>query len=363
MTFGEFATRFLALKRATKAPTTYLRYESVYRCHLQEPLAATPLVEVMTTDTIEDFLTAMLNRGCSVDTTYSTLQLFQSMGAELVAKRLAPMNPTFGITKRLGLLRRRKQRRRKVVLVPSDLQRYLAAAWARYPQLAPLYEVYAYAAVRPGEGLGLQWADVEPGRLRIRRTWTAAAVRFLRRTQPHFDPHSTQTSERMRQKSQKAEAIVTIGPHLEGVLTRHRETVRGPWCFPSPRTGLPWDIAHVEAVCGRLAAALGLHHVHPHLFRHTWAANALRSGERLEWISGQLRHATLEQTREYAQHLDEGDPDATHRAERYLRDVQAGLIDATARRRLDDTAAIGIEGRRARVSRLSDFAATRRRVR
>ena len=64
-----------------------------------------------------------------------------------------------------------------------------------------------------------------------------------------------------------------------------------------------WD-SYVRALCKRLAAKAGIEkRVHPHGFRHGWAAGQVESGTSLPVIQQLLGHSSLATTATYVSHI------------------------------------------------------------
>ena len=123
----------------------------------------------------------------------------------------------------------------------------------------------------------------------------------------------------------------------------------------------------VGRVLKRLARRAGIvKRVHPHGFRHSHADLLRRRGLDVEEIRRQLRHASLEITGRYLDHLGPGDLPQRIRAigpvlappPESARDQVAALVERLDATALDDLAALLREASRRRVAGLGRRAAT-----
>lgn len=85
---------------------------------------------------------------------------------------------------------------------------------------------------------------------------------------------------------------------LRGYLNRGRGRDESDYVFLS-RTGAPLGARMVEQLCSDLGGKIGRPDLHPHLFRHTFAVNALLSGTPELLLCRILGHESLAATRKY----------------------------------------------------------------
>jgi integrase/recombinase XerD len=116
------------------------------------------------------------------------------------------------------------------------------------------------------------------------------------------------------------EAIDAIPRHL-----------RSPYVLTNPTTGEPYSLRVISRWFRDIADRAGIQaapadgRVHLHDCRHAFASNATRRGVRIEIVSQVLRHASLDQTRDYVQTASD---DLTAALERF----EAGIVHDRERR-------------------------------
>lgn len=152
-----------------------------------------------------------------------------------------------------------------------------------------------HTGMRRGEILGLEWSDVGPARIAVRRAWVRGRL--------------------VVPKSGKAREVPISGP-LGALLGELRALVRtneafreiGP-VFKAPN-GLRWDEAKFGVAWRRLmkhAVAAEVRPLRFHDTRHTFASWALASGRSIKWAQSMLGHSSAELTlRTYAHLMPDG---------------------------------------------------------
>ena len=167
----------------------------------------------------------------------------------------------------------------------------------------------AFAALRPGELLGLQRQDVD----------LTERVLRIRRSAGGGTPGVGRVG---RTKSAASRRDVAIPTFLSDALTVHLAgSVRGErdaWLFPSTvKPGEPVSYSQYLAAVARAAKSIGRPEVRPHDFRHAGAVMAARSGATVRELMARLGHtdpkiamtyqsATAERDRAIADRLGEG---------------------------------------------------------
>lgn len=103
---------------------------------------------------------------------------------------------------------------------------------------------------------------------------------------------------------------VPMTRRLREALDAIPRALRSPWVFTSPRGGARYSLRAFSRWFRAVADAAGIQaapedgNVHLHDCRHAFASNATRRGVRIEIVSQVLRHASLDQTRDYVQTSD-----------------------------------------------------------
>jgi integrase len=140
-------------------------------------------------------------------------------------------------------------------------------------ELGALWEFWAWAGLRPGEIIGLQWRDVgaDGGSVTVRRS-----VRVGREKRP---------------KTAAGERMVRLVPPARAALARLRRGEPGRPVFLNPTTGERWHEDRGLARAFRKACQAAQVRYRPaKQLRHTFASWALSSGENPLWVAKQMGH-------------------------------------------------------------------------
>ena len=170
----------------------------------------------------------------------------------------------------------------------AQLARFLVTAERVTPRLAPLFLLIARTGVRLGEGLALQWEDVDltTRTLHVRRNLSAGEV-------------GTPKSGAGRD--------VDLSQHLADRLARLRVTRATtalrqgssevpPWIFCT-RTGHPFHPRVIQRACAAVLVDAELPaHFTPHCLRHTFASLLLSDGVSPAYVQRMLGHSSIKLT-------------------------------------------------------------------
>jgi integrase len=177
----------------------------------------------------------------------------------------------------------------------AQLRLFLDAATQYSRRTGAYFMTLALAGLRPGEGLGLQWTDLDftAQGLRIERAISHGEVRcpktYERRT-VGLHPTLAATLRRL-QAERKAEAL------RRGASWDDRGYV-----FATESGGL-LDLANVENAFKRILKEAGLPTSFvPYDLRHTFATSLLAEGAPITYVSVQLGHATPATTLRFYAH-------------------------------------------------------------
>jgi integrase len=234
------------------------------------------------------FIGAKRDQGLSTGTIRNALKALARVFSIALREERITRNPATG----LGELMRRVDRRGATEVEQTDawtrdeVEALLRVAWEREPRFAPFLLFLVSTGARRGEGLGLQWEDIDFDRskITIRRALTAGQL-----TTP---------------KNGKARYIAMPPPLAEAMLDllayRHREQIeRGwpevpLWVFCT-EAGTPFDERNCQRVWYRVrrrAQKLGVRPLKLHTARHSFASMALAAGKSLRWVADQLGHSS-----------------------------------------------------------------------
>ncbi len=161
-------------------------------------------------------------------------------------------------------------------LTRDELAAFLAVLPSTAPHLEDLFLVLATTGLRIGEALGLEHADVdlERARLRVTRTWTERTL-----GPPKHGPRT-----------------IDVPPTLVSRLALRLATVPGRWLFPSHQRARPWTRENVDYFMRKACHRAGIRRATPHQLRHTYATLMLEATGDVVYVSRQLGHASVKLT-------------------------------------------------------------------
>ena len=290
-------------------PTTAYVYENNIRNHIKPALGAVRLVDLHP-HMVQQFVNGLELSPASVRLAYKVLHQALEKAVQL---EYIPKNPAGGC-----VLPRQEQEE----IHPLDDQQTAALLKAsRGTMLENLIRVALFAGLRQSEILGLTWdsVDLEAGTITVDKQLARPGYRkdgfFL---SPKNGKARTITAAPTVIAALKAQKRLQAAAQLQA----------GPiWDNPyrlifTSETGGPLAQYNVVKDFGKLATAAGLEGVRFHDCRHTYAVNAIWSGDDIKTIQGNLGHATAAFTLDRYGHFTERmKQDSAARMEGFIKDV------------------------------------------
>ncbi|MDE7002929.1 MAG: site-specific integrase [Oscillospiraceae bacterium] len=309
MTVGQWLDVWASDYLGGVKPATVMIYRGNIKNHIKPALGAVRL-DQLHPHMVQGFVNGLELSPASVRLAYKVLHMALEKAVDL---GYIPQNPAAGCE-----LPRLEQKE----IHPLDDQQVAALlAAAKGEELEYLVTMALFTGLRLSELLGLTWdaVDFQRGTIHVNKQ----LARLEHRTARLF----------ISPKSGKARTI-TAAPSAMAAL-RHQ---RARQAETQLRVGLMWDnphglvftselgrpLEHWNAENGfkRLAAAAGLEGVRLHDTRHTYAVNAIRAGDDIKTIQGNLGHATAAFTLDRYGHFTERmAQDSAARMEGFIRDV------------------------------------------
>lgn len=164
-TLGEFVERWWALYAvAHLSDNTRLTYTCLWDAHVFPRLGGYQL-RALRPAVIEGFRAELQAAGVGEASVRKTLVLLQGVLQRAVEWEVIPSNP-------VKVVRKPPDRRRRAIDVLSPARVEGLRSWCLAADRlldATLISVLAYAGLRPGEALALQWRDVGPATIRVER--------------------------------------------------------------------------------------------------------------------------------------------------------------------------------------------------
>lgn len=260
-------------------PSTFSRYESLVRLHINPGLGGTRLLK-LTPGSVQALYRERLDAGCSPRTVqYIHVTLHKAL-KDAVRLRMVPANVAEAVT--VPQVSKEEVR----PLSPAQVKVFLKAA--RGERLEPMFTLAITTGMRQGELLGLKWEDLDldEGVVRVRRTLSLDGKKIV------FAPPKTAKGRR---------SIGLTGPAVAS-LKRHRalqEAEMGSWSenlglvFPN-KDGAPRSSrGHLTEVLRQILRKARLPEIRFHDLRHTSATLLLSKNVHPKIVQTILGHATV----------------------------------------------------------------------
>jgi integrase len=283
ITLREYATRWLAMVEADRAPNTHRSYAERLKRHVLPALGHLKL-RLIHRAHIKAFLAEKRRQGHSKNSVRLMKAPLSALLSEAVDDGLIPVNPALQLGRRLGgranKLTQSERVQRIRPMTWEQRQAFLDAAAAERRHFA-LFATLVYAGLRPGEGFALRPGDLDfPQRLiRVERAWS------LRREK------DTKTHD---------QRAVEMSRNLTRILLEHLTWLKAEafrcgwgqpeWLFPS-EVGRPMDETKVGRVFRGVLRRAGLPAFRVYDLRHTFASLLLARNAPITYVAAQLGHA------------------------------------------------------------------------
>jgi len=313
ITIEDYSKRWLAVVQATVKRATYESYSNMLRLHV---LTAFGKIKVrqLQRGRIREWLAGRLNAGYARESVRIMQATLRAMLNAAIDDGVIVANHAHGLSRQLRLTMTAAHRQEEIkAMTREQVTLFLATAEREAPPLAVLFLLLARTGMRIGEGLALQWDDVdyESREIRVARAFSRGRLETPKSGVGRSVDMSAQLAHALRHLhvERKAEKLRRGWPELP------------PWMFCTA-PGAPYDLAFVQRAFKRVvkAAKLPLHFT-PHCLRHTYGSLMLQAGESPVYVQRQLGHASIKLTVDtYGKWLPMGNKAAVDR----LDDVDAG---------------------------------------
>ena len=246
---------------------------------------------------VKELLTKKHGAGLAKDSVRLIRATLSGLLSDAVEDGLLHTNPIHGLrTRKLGRGVSPAERQQRIrPMTYEQLDTFLKAAEAQCPPRDALYFlVMADTGLRPGEGAGLQWADVDCANRELHVQRSIAGDRKVKLTK----------TERPRTVDLSARLVTALRARQEEL---EKEALLAgedpsPWLFPS-RVDRPLSPNVMGRSFREVRQAAGLPHFTLYDLRHTFATHLLMEGADLLYVSYQLGHAKPTTTLLYYAHF------------------------------------------------------------
>ena len=295
-------------------PRTQEAYRSILCTHIRPELGAIKL-EVLNAHTIQHFYNGLSQKGLSAKTVKNVHGVLHELLQQAVRIGYLRMNPSDACTLPRVVKKEIKP------LGDDAIRQFLEAIQGHRFEI--LLMVTLFTGLREGEVLGLSWdrVDFDRGTLLIDRQLQRAKDETGKRRYSlvslkndkwrRITPADFVMELLRRQRSRQAEWRLRAGPAWEdsGLVFTNK---LGEHLSP-------YTVYHNFK---RLAASIGLPEARVHDLRHSYAVAAIKSGDDIKTVQGNLGHATASFTLDVYGHVtDQMKRDSAERMQKFIKSV------------------------------------------
>lgn len=267
---------------AMLAPKTRKTYTSLYDGHVAPAVGGVPLRE-LTPELVARWQSDRLATGAGRVAVRQALGLLGNVLQRATESGRIPANPA-RLVRKAALTQRAEVR----PLAPVTVEAMRAASSERD---ATLISLLGYAGLRPGEALGLQWADVRDRTIIVQRAVSLGAAKATKtgatRTVRLLVPLAADLRE-WRMRSGRPDDRELVIPGKDG----------RPWSEEAYRS---WR----RQAFARAVKAAGVERARPYDLRHSFASLLLHEGRSVIYVARQLGHGAQLTLGRYGHVIDE----------------------------------------------------------
>jgi integrase len=306
---SQYATKFqAAFAGAGLAKATRANYKEVLERYILPVLGATGdkrlpgALSLKIREIHRAHVKALIGRWHQAALSRNTLRLIRavlsSLLTEAVEDGIIIGNPALALFRKKKAAHQLSYAEQQAKVRPFEdghFERFLATAAQKEPECHPYWMLLALGGLRPSEGLGLQWGnlDVVGREIHVERTIQKdGSPKLPKDGEPRtVDMHAALIPVIRRLERGRKEALLRAGGSWDDQA----------YVFAT-RTGRPWDLANVGRAFGRVLKAAELPHHVPYDLRHTYATGLLAEGIPITYVAAQLGHAKPVTTLRYYAH-------------------------------------------------------------
>jgi integrase len=276
--FSEQSKKWLDLIGLTRKASTHERYWQVTRDFITPRFGKRPISDISKKD-IRDFFVDLAKKGHSRDQLDIIRACLRGPLEQAFADGVIDLNPTDRVLRSLHL-----DRNRMLVQVLDAREQivFLDTAKATDPEMHPFFLFLLRTGVRLGEGLGIQWQDIdfEKGLVWIRRTYRRGIFTLPKTGRPRpvqLSGETVRTLQALRLVRGGIEDRFVFAVDAEGMTPYHQNSVRNRFKAILKKAGLRRE-------------------TRIHTLRHCYVTNRLSLGHPIEQVSKEAGHSSVEIT-------------------------------------------------------------------
>ena len=289
------------------APKTRMHYDQLLAKHVLPSLGGLQL-RAITPETIARWQAERLGSGYGRVSVRYALTLLGAILQRAFENGQIHANPARAVRK--APLPRRAEVR---PLAPATIERMRAAS---PPRDATLISILAYAGLRPGEALALQWRDVRDQTILVER-----AISLGEEKDTKTAAHRT------------VRLLAPLASDLREWCLRSGRPADTALLFPSA-AGTPWTLAAYQSwrrrAFKRAVEATGAGHSRPYDLRHSFASLLLHEGRSVIYVARQLGHDARLTLSTYGHVMDKFEDMPRLDAQTAIADARAALAAAAS---------------------------------
>jgi len=283
LTVGEFWPAWLADARSRLTRLTVLEYQRIYKTRVGPRFGSVALGEVRPR-MISEWRAALTEAGVGLEAIRRAMVLLQAMFTVAIEWGEANTNP-------VAVVRKPRQGRRRAVtaLTPDDVERLRAEFLRRDSTLsATLVSVLAYAGLRPGEALALEWRHIRERTVLVEQALSDGELKL----------------QKTGRQYRTIDLLAGLAEDLRDWAVRNSVADREALVFSRP-DGRPWRTDDWNNWRNRhffpAAKAAGLGRPRPYDLRHSFASLLIREQRTsIVELADQLGHAPTMTLNTYA---------------------------------------------------------------
>jgi len=289
-TFGEYAHTWITLTvPATCKPSSIGDYTGILNNHVLPVFRKMPVNEINKL-MVKKFLIKKITNGYAQSTVTHMKNAISGILGLAIDDEIIQTNPAHNV----GKLYKRQDPKLKVVPFDrNELAIILNTFRIHSPRLYPLILTLTRTGIRFGEGLGLQWQDVDFERrfITIERGLSKGKLETPKNGQ----------SRKVDMSKQLASTLKDLHHHRK-IETLHRGLKKMPeWVFVN-MFGKPYHESHPRRTFYKALEKAGLRKIRIHDLRHTYATLRISKGDNIADVSKQLGHHSIKFTMDIYYH-------------------------------------------------------------